>query len=179
MCNCNKMKPIETHTRVYILHVSQVPSHLPSHQDMFSEDYSSGPGSWDWKIRKCPARPRQGALMVPLEADVLGSLTVQRPPLGHLGLQNLVPHTHLTKVLWGLIMACQGLWRWNVLVLEVKALRRRAFFVPSCLPSCCAGLLRAWMGSEVRVTSPRLLRKAKVECRLPGITYRCDPLPLV
>lgn len=74
------MKPIETHTRVYILRVSQVPSHLPSHQDMFSEDYSSGPGSWDWEIWKCPARPRQGALMVPLEADVLGSLTVQRPP---------------------------------------------------------------------------------------------------
>lgn len=58
-------------------------------------------------------------------------------PLATLAYKILVmAHAHLTKVLWRLIMACEGLWRWNALVIEVNGLRHKAFlraFMPSLL----------------------------------------------
>lgn len=64
--------------------------------------------------------------------------------------------TQLTKVLWRLIMACKGLWRWKVLVMEINGLSSNAFFKPprsSCLLSAVLDFQEARMSSEVRVTS--------------------------
>lgn len=115
---------------------------------------------WDWEIWGWPARPSKGLPWATLAYKT-----------------RVMPCTHLTKVLWRLIMACKGLWRWNVLVMEINGLRRKAFFKSSFVPFSLAVLAfkEPRMSSEVRVTSPRLLWEARVESRLPWTTYRCDP----
>lgn len=50
--------------RAYILHASQVllpfpPAHLPSHQDIFSEDYLRGPGL-GWGNLRVPGQAEAG-----------------------------------------------------------------------------------------------------------------------
>lgn len=73
---------------------------------------------WDWEIWDWPARPSKGLPWATLAYKT-----------------RVMPCTHLTKVLQRLIMACKGLWRWNVLVMEINGLRRKAFFKSSFVPS--------------------------------------------
>lgn len=74
---------------------------------------------WDWETLDRPARLSKGLPWATLAYKT-----------------QVMPCTHLTKVFWRLIMACKGLWRWNVLVMEINGFRRKAFkssFVPSLL----------------------------------------------
>lgn len=82
---------------------------------------------WDWEIWEWPDRLSKGLSWAPLAYKT-----------------QIMPRTHLTKVLWRLIMACKGLWRWNMLVMEINVLRRKlSSSLPSYLLSCPSCLQRA------------------------------------